>query len=65
MLGCASVRHRSGAGIGQQLKRQMQKAQAASSTCISMRSPTAVAMFTSASRPNRLLLPRMRSETRG
>jgi hypothetical protein len=39
--------------------------QAASSTCSSMRKPAAVAMFTSASRANRLILPRIRSETRG
>ena len=39
--------------------------QAALRTRISMCSPAAVAMFTSASRLNRLILPRIRSEIRG
>lgn len=39
--------------------------QAASSTRNSICNPAAVAMFTSASSPNRLILPRIRSDTRG
>ena len=42
-----------------------EEGQAASSMRISMCSPAAVAMFTRASRPNRLILPRIRSEIRG